>query len=209
MDGEQQATQQSPVQEKPQKTGGSKWWIWLLVVLGIIVIVGALGWMYIKGTPQYSLYKMAKAVEKKDYTTFSKYFNVDAVIDDLLDKAIVESQKTMESQLAASSAEEKKLAQQYFENLINQMRTQMKEKAKADIKKQVEGGNFYADYRGAIISVFLNTKVKISGNEADVTLINNKTKQTLPLKMRKKAGYWEIYKINASLEEIQKLIPTT
>lgn len=204
--GEQPTTQQPSVQSQLQKPGKSKWLVVLLVIIGIIVIIGVLGLVSVKGTPQYSLYKMAEAVKKKDYTTFSKYFNVDSVVDDLLDKALEEAKKNMLQQ-AEESSEDTKAAQEYFEFLAVEMRTQMKEQAKAEIKKSVEEGRFYEDYKEAsMISIFLNTKFQVKGTEADVILVNREKNQSLPLKMRKKNGYWEIYKIDIDISELQKFM---
>lgn len=206
--GQQSTASQVPV--KPNKSGGSKWWVWLLVVLGIFIIgVPAIfgGWFFFsaKSSPQYSLYKMDQAVKNKDYETFVKYFNVDSVIEDLLDKALESSEKEIAKKYPGNS-EEAKMAKKYTEDLLNSLAPQMKTQAKEEIKKQVESGKFIESYsQPNIISAFLNAKVKMEGNDAVVTVTDSSTKKSAVFKMRKKTNYWEIYKIDMTLEELQKM----
>lgn len=201
---QQQTTFQDPTQQT-KKTGDNKWLVWLLVILGVIVIAGVGVFFYAKGTPQYSLYKMNQAVKNKDYESFIKYFNVDAVIDDFLDKAIEMSKKEIAKKYPGNS-QEAKMAQKYAQDMINNLASQMKEQAKEEIKKQVESGKFIEEYNQPnIISAFQNTKVKMEGNDAVVIITDPKTQKSVNFRMRKKNNYWEIYKIDMTLEELQKL----
>ncbi len=198
-----QSTSKPLSQEVPKKKNK----IGIILIAFLVLIVGIIigGFIYFRQTPQYSLYLMSKAVEKKDYNSFVKYFNVDAVVDDLLEKVVAESNKQMEEQTGLDEAQ-KQVLQQQLEFTITQYKDQMKEQSRAEIKKQVEGGSFYADFKGALLSSFLNTKVTRKGNEADIVIIDKKNNKSLPLKMRKKSGYWEVYKINSDIQEIQKLM---
>lgn len=187
-------------QEPPKKRGG-KWWIWLVVVF-VLIVGGLLGvFAYIKGTPQYSLYQMWRATQNKDYEEFIKYFNVDAVIDDIFNKAVEDVKK----QYGGMYSEEE-LVQ--IEMLAKTQVEAAKKQAKEEIKKQIEEGKFSLteDYEIRLLDVFREVKVKkLSRTEANVTMTNKKG-QSVTFTMRKKDGYWEIYKIDMTLEEIQKLI---
>ena len=209
MQQEQPQMQQTPAPQAPasapKKSSGSKLLIVLLIVLGVILVAVVGAFMYAKSTPQYSLYKMDQAVKSKDYETFSKYFNVDAVIDDLLDKAL-EASKQEIAKTYPSGSQESEVAQKYAKDLLDKLAPQMKKQAKEEIKKQVESGKFIEDYsQPNIINAFTNTKVKMEGNDAVVTVTDPKTKNSVSFRMRKKASYWEIYKIDMTLEELQKM----
>lgn len=192
--------------DKPKKSKGGKWWIVLLVILGVILLAVGGAWFYAKSTPQYSLYKMYKAAESKNYDGFIKYFNVDSVIDDLLDKALEQSKQEIEKQYGAGS-DTAKMAQDYAENLINNLRDETKKQAKAEIKKKIETGDFglSKEYKVNLLKGFLNTKVDMQSNGDAKVTVSNKEKKSVTFVMRKKSGYWEIYKIDMSLEELQNL----
>lgn len=55
-----------------------------MIIVGIIVVVALSGFVYAKGTPQYSLYQFRKAVENHDADTAMKYVDVDSIADNLM-----------------------------------------------------------------------------------------------------------------------------
>lgn len=48
----------------------------LLVLLTIVIVGGSAAWIYIKPTPQYSLYRLNKAALEDDTATFAAYYRV-------------------------------------------------------------------------------------------------------------------------------------
>lgn len=185
--------------DKPKKSKGGKWWIVLLVILGVILLAVGGAWFYAKSTPQYSLYMMREAAKAKDYKSFSKYFNADSIIDDLFDKYIAEIREELVKQYGEEQAEE---AIQQQEAIIDQL----KKSQNKEMENQIEQGNLpiVQDYGMGLFSLFLNTKVEKSGNDAKVA-IKDESGKSVKFVMRKKNGYWEIYRIDMTLEEIQEL----
>jgi hypothetical protein len=95
--------------------------------------------------------------------------------------------------------------------MMESMMEPVKEEAKAQLKKQIESGEFSLGegYNVSIIKAFLNTKVQMQGNgDANVTVTNDEG-QSVTFTMRKKDGYWEVYKIDMTLEELQELNTAT
>lgn len=164
--------------------------LFLKIVLGLIVIGGFIGWNYIKSTQQFSLYKTAKAVEAHDYETFTKYFDIDSVVDNVLDKAF----KSVEEQVGESSDDVwYELGKSFAEGLVMTMKPAIKEQLRADIKREIEAGSFWEDYRPAnVIKAFTKVRVQKEGKVATVTLTTNKG-EPFSLKMRQKEGYWQIF----------------
>lgn len=72
----------------------------ILIGLGIIAIVGYVGFNYWKTTPEYSLLQIQSAIETKDVYLFKKYVDVENIlehgIDDILEAAIKESKDSLE-----------------------------------------------------------------------------------------------------------------
>lgn len=178
-----------------------KWWIWFLVI--VVVFLGVIGGLlfYIIGTPQYSLYKMYQAVLNKDYEEFSKYFNLDSVIGDLFEKTI-EQQKKQYSSLYSKE----QLAQ--VEAMIRAQFETYKKQVKDQVKKEIEEGNFTLvkkNEKASLIKLFKETEIKeLPTGDVRVKTKNENGKEVTFL-MRKKDGYWEIYKFDMTLEELMEL----
>lgn len=162
----------------------------LAQLLGMALIGGVVGWNYVKSSPQFSLYKMARAIEAHDYETFTKYFDIDSVADNVLDKA----SKSVEEQVVESSdGVWYELGKSFGEGLLMMMKPAIKEQLRAEIKREIETGNFWEDYRPAdVVKAFTGVKVKKEGNVATVTLTANEG-EPFSLKMRQKESYWQIF----------------
>ena len=72
------------------KSSSHKLWIILGSVLAAIVLIAVIGWLYVKSTPQYSLYQASQTVKKHDYNAFTQYVDIDAVVDTAVDQAVTQ-----------------------------------------------------------------------------------------------------------------------
>ncbi|OPY80030.1 MAG: hypothetical protein A4E65_01658 [Syntrophorhabdus sp. PtaU1.Bin153] len=55
----------------------------LFVTTGLIIVFLALGFLYIRETPHYSVYKLVLAVQRHDPDEAMKYVDVDSIVDNL------------------------------------------------------------------------------------------------------------------------------
>jgi len=193
---------QPSFQATPKKK--SKWWIWFLVIL-VFLIVFALGTVYyITQTPQYSLYKMTKAVQEKNVEEVFKYFNFDSVFEDIIQKFIAQQEKEIEAQYGKEGVAQYRM---FMKEEIEKQKDSLKQQAKDSLKKEIEEGKFSLtrEYKISLIKSFQEVKTKkLPNGDVNVTVKNEQGK-SVTFTMRKKNGYWEIYKIDMTLEELQKL----
>jgi hypothetical protein len=54
-----------------------------LALTGIIVVLLVLGFLYVQGTPHYSLFQLKRAVNNHDADEALKYVNIDSIVDNL------------------------------------------------------------------------------------------------------------------------------
>lgn len=52
----------------------------LIILVSIIIVIVVSGFVYAKGTPQYSLYQLRKAIKNHDADTAMRYFDVDSIV---------------------------------------------------------------------------------------------------------------------------------
>jgi len=141
---------------------------------------------------------MYQAIEAHDYETFSKYVDVDSVIDNMLDKALEESKEE-----EPAGDEWYELGKSFAEGLIMMMKPRLKEEAKTEMKRQIESGEFKKEYKPQnIVKAFTKIKVQKEGKVANVTL-TKEDNETLSIKMRKKDSYWQVFDMEFDLPEIE------
>ena len=159
----------------------------LLIVLGLFV------WLYVRSTPQYSLYLISNSVKAHDYKTFTKYVDINTVVSNVIDNALAESAK--EEAKAPQGDQWYQLGQAFAQGLITAMKPTLIQKAKDEVQKEVETGTFKNNYSSTNLVVqFFAIKVKQDGKVANVTIpANNPKNQPLTVKMRQTNGYWQIF----------------
>ncbi len=141
---------------------------------------------------------MYKAVEAHDYETFTKYADVDSVVDNMLDKILEESK-----QEEPAGDEWYELGKSFAEGLIMMMKPRLKEEAKSEMRRQIESGEFKKEYKPQnIVKAFTKIRVQKEGKVANVTL-TKEDDETFSLKMRKKDGYWQVFDMEFDLPEIE------
>lgn len=155
-----------------------------LIIIGGILIVILLslfsGYLYLRGTPQFSIYQMGKAVQQRDYNKFEKYVDVNTVVDNVF----AEAMKDVDVEDAG-----------IFSGLVLTMAETAKETAKTSFKSSVESGEFGESIWGDINLTNLMLKVKSErhGKISDITLRDD---DTVSFSMRKEDGVWRIIDVN-------------
>lgn len=170
----------------------------LVIILGLLILGGFSGWGYAKSTPQYSVYKLFRAVKEHDYETFSRYFDADSVIDDAIAKITQDSSTSNDL-----STEELGLAQGFLSLLTPALKGQIK----SSLRREIENGSFWKDAQPpTVTSAFTDVKVQKKGKVAQVTIINDKG-ESLKFQMRDKGRYWQVFAID--LDDAKELFEGT
>lgn len=155
--------------------------------IGILfVLVSA--FLYVKGTPQYSLYQFSKAVEAHDAETALKYFDVDSIVDNLVNDFV----KIQEEKKPANEFEA--MGKNFTKGLMAMMVPAMKEALKVQFKegitKQSEDKSPLKKFNNFKWSDF---EIKMEGNTA---FLSRKDDKELTVKMVKtSAGHWKIVQL--------------
>lgn len=165
----------------------------LIGLPALLIILGLFVWIYVRSTPQYSLFLTSSAIRAHDYKTFTKYVDIDTVVSNVIDDALAQSAK--EQAKAPQGDQWYQLGQSFAQGLITAMKPTLIQKAKDEVQKEVETGTFKNNYSSNNLVVqFFAIKVKQDGKVADVTIpANNPKNKPLVVKMRQTNGYWQIF----------------
>jgi len=187
--------------------------------------VAYFGYSYWTSTPEYSLNRIARAIETRDVELFNKHVDVTTLTGRLIDDMLAAATKRDEDE---ESNEWSKLGQELGKGLVTLMKPRLAEIMKEQVEKFIETGDFGKSKEEEIQdgSVSLPelqkklgqnlTEVKYSKKEGKIALVgigifNDRlqTELTLELKMREKeGGYWQLIEfanLSSLLEQIQKL----
>lgn len=147
-------------------------------------------WTYVRTTPQYSLFNAYRAVSARDYQTFTKYADVDRIVDTYV------AQKFKDDDVEQSSDN---ILLQLKTTLMNTLRRNVKPAAanttKIVIKKGVESGTLFVMYQPQTVFMMLLTAKVIQVDDMARVEIKEKDKQTATLKMRRLQDHWQVYEV--------------
>lgn len=156
----------------------------------IVLLCVYLSWTYVRTTPQYSLFKAYQAVSVRDYQAFTKYADVDRIVDTYV------AQKFKDDDMEQRSDN---ILLQLRTTLMNTLRRNVKPAAanttKIVIKKGVESGTFFALYKPHTVLMMLLTAKVIQVDDVARVEIKEKDKQTTILKMRRLQDHWQVYEV--------------
>lgn len=152
-------------------------------------------WTYVRTTPQYSLFMAYRAVGSRDYEAFTKYVDVDKIIDTYVTQKfkIEEGEKRPDNFLL-----------QLGNKLISTLRRNMQPTAvnatKVIVKKGVESGTLFSLYKPHTVFAMLITAKVIQDNDDVRVELVEKDKQIITLKMRKIQDHWQVYEVSFSVK---------
>lgn len=165
-----------------------------LLVIGITSIFFYLRFVQ---SPLYSLKLASDAVANRDWESFQKYVDVDALASQIVEEA---------ASLALEESGSEDLGdfgEALFEGFVELAKPALKSEIKEIIREDVESGRFQeAEEEPDLLSVIFasrSAEVQINGKIAKVTLSTDSYKAVL--RMRKKDGYWQLFAID-NLREI-------
>ena len=173
----------------------------ILIILGAVAAVVAIAvlslWLYVKGTPQYSLYLAGQAVEDRNYAEFTRYVDVDQVVDTAMDEGLAQAERE-QAKLPSAPGDEAfaELGQELAASMIKALKPTLIAETKKQIRKEVEAGTFEKDIQSESIweSWQKVRSVVRHGDTADVVVRGDDGKD-VKMKMRKTGGHWQVYEL--------------
>ncbi len=162
-----------------------------IIIISAVILVIAIssGTYYFTGTPTYSLYKLKKAIQSHDSTSFNKYADTERIVNSLVSEATKELE-TEDNNL--------------FAGLAQTLMLSMKDQIKNEINKSVEEISSGKDNNLATVKI---KSVEKSGMSANVVLINNKDEEIRISMIQYPERYWKIVSIN--VDDFKKISPET
>jgi len=171
----------------------------LLIGLAVLVLVaaisGSLYWRWYT-SPRYSLHKMVLALQTRNLDNFFKYLDLKEIFNNLLQATSKDLEtpedKDTDEWTRYSRRLGRKLARQFlpklFEAFEQQIRGVMESYLRNLDNSQILG-------LAAAVSV---AKIEVQGDEAQVTLVDPKTKDPLRFQMHRapESGTWRIVAVN-------------
>jgi len=123
------------------------------IIVVICLIIGGV-WWWITGTPQYSLYQFAQAINAEDEEIISAYFDADAFIDNMIEN-VIPGNLTPEQEL--------------FKNMMVSIIEPMKPEIEKEFIDEFKGG-LKEEEIPSLIDLLRDIEVKKEDNRAKVKL---------------------------------------
>jgi hypothetical protein len=169
----------------------------ILVTATIAAIAVLAVWLYIKGTPQYSLYLTGQALKHRDYAAFTKYVDIDAVVDTAVNQAIAKTKKQQIDRTAIPADDDfDRLGQRFTDDFTKTLRPKLLAEIKREVRTQVESGTFpQRIHSDSVIDTYHKIRsIRREGDKANVTVVGD-SGYDFTIKMRKAGGHWRIYEL--------------
>jgi len=167
----------------------------VIIAIVILAVLASGSFYYFTGTPTYSLYKLKKAIQNHDSTTFNKYVDVDRVVENLLETASAQMEKEM-GDLKDNPFGELGV------NLAKGLLPFFKEGMKNEINKSIEEISEDKDNKFVTVKV---KDVQKEGKAAKVTLASSDGVE-MKINMTQMSGrYWRV--VGMDFEDFTKMNP--
>ena len=169
-----------------------------LAVIALIAAIAVLGvWLYIKGTPQYSLYLAGQAVENRDYAEFTKYMDIDAVVNTAVDQAVAKTKKQQLDRTGIPADDDfDRLGRRFTDGFTKTLEPALAAEIKREIRQQVESGTFLQRiHSDSVIDTYGKIRsIDQKGDTAYVTVVGS-SGYDFTIKLRRDRDHWRIYEL--------------
>ena len=167
------------------------------ILAGLLVAV----YVYVKGTPQYSLYQFKKSVQNHDSETAFKYLDIDSLVDNLANDVM----NAKDINTPSSPGEE--LGQGLAKGLMTMMLPTLKEAMKSQIKTSITTST-ESDSKEADSPISRLGKGSWSDFDAKVegkmAIVTNKNEPDVKFKMvQTTEGHWRIAQLMIPKETVK------
>ncbi len=155
----------------------------VLFMLFLALLGGA--WVWFMRSPRYALWKMSGAAESGNYEEFSKYIDMESILENAMDDALAEETAEMDDE-----------TRQLTEAYLDTMMPGLVEEAESSMKESIEDGDYNEDvFSFTLINVFTEADVSMDGDIANVTVLDEDGNEQ-SFKMQKSDGTWQIYELD-------------
>jgi len=167
----------------------------IIIAAVVLAILASGSFYYLTGTPTYSLFKLKKAIQNHDSSTFNKYVDVDRVVENLFETASTQMEKEM-GDLGDNPFGELGV------NLAKGLLSSFKEGMKNEINKSIE--EISEDKENKFVTVKIKS-VRKEGKAAKVTLVTTSGEE-MKINMTQMPGrYWRV--VGMDFEDFTKMNP--
>jgi hypothetical protein len=174
----------------------------LFVALGIIIVLLALGFLYVRETPHYSLYRLVLAIQRHDPDETMKYIDIDSIVDSL---------STLLTGNKATDGTDRDGKRSSLKTMIGKALPGMKESIKASLRDAI--GSRSDNHRRSVPNAIEinNLDLRKVRQTSFWDLEVQRDKETAIIRLKKlpgvkarmvkiRSGHWQIVEILADIE---------
>lgn len=171
----------------------------LIIVLAVVILgaalAGGLYWQW-SNSPRYALQQMALALKTRDMNTFFKYLNLKDILVNFLEEANKDINIPEDQSADEWTRFIKNLGRKFARNLLPKLFEVFEPQVRALTEQYLQ--NLDNAKILTIVAAATVAQIDTQGDEAQVTLLDPKTKEPLRLQMRRhlQSGTWQIVGIN-------------
>ncbi len=164
----------------------------ILTFIGIAL----LAYYYVSGLPRYSFFLIGKAIKNHDVELFTRYVDVDAIVDEWV---IWSSEKAKDELRNASGAADNQVSAGFVDLMMPTLRIKLKEEFKSTIMEGIENTGQDVWFSGLpLINIALLPihKINTQGKVTTVEIIHPKNHEKIVFKLRQMPQrYWRLVSI--------------
>jgi hypothetical protein len=171
----------------------------LVIIVAVVVAAAAVGgglyWRWLN-SPRYALQQMALALQTRDMQKFFNYVDLKAVVNNLIESS--------EQDLAAPEGEQddewtrlsRQLGRKFTRFLLPKLFESLEKEIRGVLERQLSSLDNTKIL--AIAAAATTAGIEVNGEEAQVTLVDPKTKDMLRFRMQRQpqTGVWQIVGVN-------------
>jgi len=171
----------------------------IVLIVSVVVLVAALaGGLYWQWTnsPRYALQQMALSLKTRDMKKFFSYLDLKSIFNNFIES----SDQDLAQPKGEKEDEWSSLSRQMGRKFARFLLPKLFESFEQDIKASMERHLASLDNTKilAIAAAATTAKIEVQGEQAEVTLVDPKTKQPFRFQMQRQpeTGVWKIVEVN-------------
>jgi len=170
-----------------------------LIALVVLIVVVLPFWLAIANSPQYAIYQINRSVENKDYQTFSKYVDVNEVVDNTINRTVTQAKADLNTKDCTKNAGD--CIKDWAISSITPNSLSDEERAKNNelVKENITSGTYSSEsfHLDNLWDDLKKAKPMMDQNGiAHITLVNDKN-QKLFVQMQKESGTWRVIDVSS------------
>lgn len=162
-----------------------------LVLITALIVAGSIlgAWYYVVGTPKYSLYRLAAAVDARDTEEVERYLDIDRVADNVTD-VLLEAMKRLRRQTREADPRQRfgdEMAQGLVELMKPTIKARFRDEFREQVRKEVEEGRRETRrvlaLPGGVAGILKRVRVEQAGKAARLVIQDEEGKEQIQLRM--------------------------